>query len=151
MHIPRVAEVHIEECETHLFQSPSFSHHQNPWFPSIQEDHERKAPQPPPFYKLSRVLRRKNLCGRYTNCLPTSWTDTGWVNTTGFLTALYAVAMENPLCPMRMFSLVFLRHGVKYPTLDCTPFAGYRLIFGPSEVHRGPCTDHTWDSIVVGL
>lgn len=33
-------------------------------------------------------------------------------------------SMENPLWPMRMFSVVFLRRGVKYPTLDCTPFQG---------------------------
>lgn len=33
-------------------------------------------------------------------------------------------SMENPLCPMPMFSLVFQRRGVKYPTLDCTPFQG---------------------------
>lgn len=56
-------------------------------------------------------------------------------------------SMENPLWPMRMFSVVFLRRGVKYPTLDCTPFQGtasFRpLKYTAVAVHRS-----TWVSIV---
>lgn len=48
---------------------------------------------------------------------------------------------------MRMFSVVFLRRGVKYPTLDCTPFQGtasFRpLKYTAVAVHRS-----TWVSIV---
>lgn len=56
-------------------------------------------------------------------------------------------SMESSLWPMRMFSVVFLRRGVKYPTLDCTPFQGtasFRpLKYTAVAVHRS-----TWVSIV---
>lgn len=58
-------------------------------------------------------------------------------------------SMENPLCPMRMFSLVFLRRGVKYPTLDCTPFQGtasFRpLKYTAAAVYRQYLGSIVWD------
>lgn len=56
-------------------------------------------------------------------------------------------SMENPLWPMRMFSVVFLRRGVKYPTLDCTPFQG-TASFRPLKYTAVAVHCSTWVSIV---
>lgn len=93
---------------------------------------------PPPPYKLSRALRRKNLCGRYPNCLPTSWTDTGWVNTTGFWLLCLEEHGEPPVTNAYVFGCFSAsRCQISYPWLHT--FSGYRLI-SSSEVHRDSCT-----------
>lgn len=94
--------------------------------------------EPPPPYKLSQALRRKNLCGRYPNCLPTSWTDTGWVNTTGFWLLCLQEHGEPPVTNAYVFGCFSAsRCQISYPWLHT--FSGYRLI-SSSEVHRGGCT-----------
>lgn len=94
--------------------------------------------EPPPPYKLSRALRRKNLCGRYPNCLPTSWTDTGWVNTTGFWLLCLQEHGEPPVTNAYVFGCFSAsRCQISYPWLHT--FSGYRLI-SSSEVHRSDCT-----------
>lgn len=103
--------------------------------------HERS-----PLYKLSRALRRKNLCGCYPNCLPTSWTDTGWVNTTGFWLLCLREHGEPPVSNAYVFACFSeSRCQISYPWLHT--FSGYRLI-SSSEVHRCGCAGSTWVSIV---
>lgn len=73
---------------------------------------------PSPLYKLSRALRRKNLCGRYPNCLPTSWTDTGWVNTTGFWLLCLREHGEPPVSNAYVFACFSAsRCQISYPWL----------------------------------
>lgn len=118
--------------EGSMFESPSSSA-TNPWSFLF-----RPWKEPPPPYKLSRALRRKNLCGRYPNCLPTSWTDTGWVNTTGFWLLCLQEHGEPPVTNAYVFGCFSAsRCQISYPWLHT--FSGYRLI-SSSEVHRGGCT-----------
>lgn len=128
--------------EGSMFESPSSSA-TNPWSFLF-----RSWKEPPPPYKLSRALRRKNLCGRYPNCLPTSWTDTGWVNTTGFWLLCLQEHGEPPVTNAYVFGCFSAsRCQISYPWLHT--FSGYRLI-SSSEVHRGGCTpqylgQYCWD------